>query len=516
MTGPSNNKNNIECRESSTCVVLCQPARSRGAKCRGRGGIYSGWCILLVVTLLLSACALNPVTGQSELMLLGESEEIAMGRQTAAAVVKEYGVYPDEALQRYVAGIARPMAGSSHRPGLPWQFQVMDSPVVNAFAAPGGQIFVTRGLLAAVNDEAELAGVLAHEIGHVTARHSARNYSQSLLAGLGVQISTALAGSYGSAVGQLLETGTGLLFLKYSRDDERQADALGVEYAYKAGYDTNRMADFFTTLQRQEQLSGQRADGIPEWFSTHPSPVDREATVRSLTGQWRSRLPHSALRVGRDEYLARIDGMVYGDDPRQGFLAGNWFCLPQYQTEFKVPAQWVMVREGERLRLSSPDRKGLVIIDVSTGTAGEAARAFASAGQASVQESRQITVNGSSGVALLSSISDGGRRLMVASHFIQRGERVFTFHGVSAEADYRRLSGLLAEPAGSLAAMTDAGRLNRQPQRLVIRRVSRAAIVEEALRDLGAKREDWPQLIWLNGLRGGERVAAGQRLKIIQ
>ncbi len=516
MTGPSNNKSNIECRESSSCVVLCQPARSRGAKSRGRGGIYSGWCILLVVTLLLSACALNPVTGQSELMLLGESEEIAMGRQTAAAVVKEYGVYPDEVLQRYVAGIARPMALASHRPGLPWQFQVMDSPVVNAFAAPGGQIFVTRGLLAAVNDEAELAGVLAHEIGHVTARHSARSYSKSMLAGLGVQLGTALAGSYGSTVGQLLETGTGLLFLKYSRDDERQADALGVEYAYKAGYDTNRMADFFTTLQRQEQLSGQRADGIPEWFSTHPSPVDREATVRSLTGQWRSRLPHSALRVGRDEYLARIDGMVYGDDPRQGFRAGDWYCLPQYQTEFKVPSRWELTREGERLRLIAPDRKGLVIIDVAPGRAADAARAFASAGQASVEQTRQVTVNGSSAVAMLSTVADGGQRLKVTSHFIQRGERVFTFHGISAEGDYPRLSGLLAAPAESLALITDTGRLNPRPRRVAVRQVPRAAAVEEALRDLGAKREDWPQLVWLNGLRGGERVAAGQRLKIIQ
>lgn len=511
MTGPSGRTCNIEYPHPSIPAPVCQQARRAGPS-----GIILPLFVGLLLALVLSACALNPVTGQSELMLVGEADEVAMGREAAAAVVKEYGVYPDQALQRYVSGVARPMAGASHRPALPWQFQVMDSPVVNAFAAPGGYVFVTRGLLAAVNDEAELAGVLAHEIGHVTARHSARSYSKSMLAGIGVQLGTVLAGSYGSAVGQLLETGTGLLFLKYSRDDERQADALGVEYAYKAGYDTNRMADFFTTLQRQEQLSGQRADGIPEWFSTHPGTADREATVRSLTGQWRSRIPQSVPRIGRDDYLARIDGMIYGDDPRQGFRTGDWYCLPQYQAEFKVPSRWELTREGERLRLIAPDRKGLVIIDVAPGRAIDAARGFASAGQASVEQTRQVSVNGSSAVAMISTVADGAQRLKVASHFIQRGERVFTFHGISAEGDYPRLSGLLSAPAESLAPITDPGRLNPRPRRVAVRQVHRAATVEEALRDLGAKREDWPQLTWLNGLRGGERVAAGQRLKIIQ
>jgi len=239
-------------------------------------------CGLMVLALaILAGCAINPVTGQNQLMLVSEQEERQLGLQTRESVGKEYGVYGDAALQGYVSGVAQPLARVSHRPTLDWHFEVMDSPVVNAFAAPGGYVFVTRGLLAAVNDEAELAGVLAHEIGHVTARHSAHQMSQAMLAGLGVQLGTALAGSYGNLLGPLLEAGTGLLFLKYSRDDERQADALGVEYATKAGYDTNRMADFFVTLQRQESLDGGKGGGVPEWFSTHPSPVDREASVRA-------------------------------------------------------------------------------------------------------------------------------------------------------------------------------------------------------------------------------------------
>ena len=166
------------------------------------------WCGLLTILmstwLLLAGCAVNPATGRSELMLISEEEERQLGQSTDESVVAEYGIYPDAALQNYLNSVARPLARESHRPGLDWQFKVMDSPVVNAFAAPGGYVFVTRGLLAAVSDEAELAGVLAHEIGHVTARHSARNYSQSLLAGIGVQLGTVLAGDYGQAVGTLL------------------------------------------------------------------------------------------------------------------------------------------------------------------------------------------------------------------------------------------------------------------------------------------------------------------------
>ncbi|MHB8709550.1 MAG: M48 family metalloprotease, partial [Desulfuromonadales bacterium] len=306
------------------------------------------WGLLLLLG-ALCGCALNPVTGRSELMLLSEQDERQIGVQTRQSVIEEYGAYDDAALQGYVNGIAQPLARVSHRPVLDWQFQVMDSPVVNAFAAPGGYVFITRGLLAVINDEAELAGVLAHEIGHVTARHSARNYSQSLLTGLGLQLGTALAGSYGQVLGPLLEVGTGLLFLKYSRDDEREADALGVEYATKAGYDTNRMADFFTTLQRQETLEGVKGGGLPEWFSTHPSPVDREAAVRSQTTQWRTRLPHQTYRLNRDAFLARIDGLIYGEDPRQGFREGEWFYLPQHQAQFRIPAQWAFQREGNQV-----------------------------------------------------------------------------------------------------------------------------------------------------------------------
>jgi predicted Zn-dependent protease len=474
----------------------------------------TGGLILLLAG--LCACAINPVTGQSELMLLSEHDERQLGLQAQSSVIEEYGRYDAPALERYVQGVAIPMARLSHRPTLDWQFQVMDSPVVNAFAAPGGYIFVTRGLLAAVNDEAELAGVLAHEIGHVTARHSARNYSRSLMAGLGVQLGAALAGSYGETVGTLLEVGSGLLFLKYSRDDERQADALAVEYASKGGYDTNRMADFFVTLQKQETLEGSGGGGLPEWFSTHPSPVDREAAVRAQTAQWRARLPGQSFRVNRDAYLDRIDGMVYGDDPRNGFRDGDGFYLPREQVRFRVPAQWAFERAGQRVQMTLPQQAGVVLFAFAKGGAEQQAREFLAGVKAQLLQSSEQSLNGLKVRRLVSSVTDGAKRVRIVSHFFQKGDTVFTFHGLTSEADFPRQLAALEQPAQSFAVLTDPARLNRQPQRLVVRRVGKASTLEELLRAEKIDAQLWPRIAWLNELRLTDRLQTGQRVKIVK
>lgn len=472
------------------------------------------WGLLLLGA--LCGCALNPVTGRSELMLLSEQDERQMGVQTRQSVVEEYGAYDDAALQGYVNGIAQPLARVSHRPALDWQFQVMDSPVVNAFAAPGGYVFITRGLLAVINDEAELAGVLAHEIGHVTARHSARNYSQSLLTGLGLQLGTALAGSYGQVLGPLLEVGTGLLFLKYSRDDEREADALGVEYATKAGYDTNRMADFFTTLQRQETLEGVKGGGLPEWFSTHPSPVDREAAVRTQTAQWRARLPNQGYRSNREGFLARIDGLTYGEDPRQGFREGEWFYLPQHQVQFRIPAQWEFQREGNQVQMTHPQKAGVILFGIQKGTVDQVSRTFVSSMKASVQQSSERTINGMRARELVSIVTNGQQRARMVSHFFQRGGEVFMFHGLTGENTFSRLAATLGQSAASFAPLTDRAKLNRQPQRIAVKQIGKTSTLEAALQAFAVDRTLWPRIAWMNELQLSDRLLPGQRIKIIE
>jgi len=478
--------------------------------------LAGGLPLLFLLAVIGAGCAVNPVTGQSELMLLTEQDERRLGLQAEQAVIEEYGAYPDAALQSYLNGIAQPLARISHRPGLDWRFQVMDSPVVNAFAAPGGYVFVTRGLLAAVNDEAELAGVLAHEIGHVTARHSARNYSQSLLAGFGLQLGTALAGSYGQVLGPLLEAGTGLLFLKYSRDDERQADALGVEYASKGGYDTNRMADFFTTLQRQETLEGATGSGLPEWFSTHPSPVDREAAVRAQTAQWRSRLPAQNFRVNRDAYLDRINGLIFGEDPRRGFRDGDWFYLPQYRAQFRVPAGWTFKREGSQVQMVHPQKAGAILFSLQQGSIEPLAQAFVAKLKARVEQSAEQTVNGLRARRLVATVIDGNQQTQIVSYFIQKGNETFIFHGLADAAGFSKVATTLEQPAASFAALSDQTKLNRQPQRLAVKQISQATTLEEALRSYRVDGKLWPRVAWMNELRLTDRLQPGQRIKVIE
>ncbi len=235
----------------------------------------------------LASCAVNPVSGQRELMLISEDKEIQLGRQTDADVVRQFGIYDDQKLNAYVNGLGQRMGKVSHRPHLAYHFKVLDVSVVNAFAVPGGYVYFTRGILANLNTEAELAGVMGHEIGHITARHSAQQISRAQLAKLAVEAGSVFSDEF-RALSGLAGFGVQMLFLKFSRDNERQADDLGVEYASKVGYDASQMANFFETLDRM-QAHGDKS-GLPSWFSTHPNPEDREKVVRERSREWQQKL----------------------------------------------------------------------------------------------------------------------------------------------------------------------------------------------------------------------------------
>ena len=200
-------------------------------------------------------CAVNPVTGKSELMLVSREQEIAMGQESDASVVATYGVYDDPEIQTFIEEKGQAMARISHRPDLPYEFKVLDSPVINAFAVPGGYVYFTRGILAYLNNEAEFAGVLGHEIGHITARHSAKQVSRAQLAQLGLGIGSIISQDF-AQYANIASAGLGLVFMKFGRDAERQSDDLGVEYSTDIGYNSYEMANFFRTLDRMSPDDG--------------------------------------------------------------------------------------------------------------------------------------------------------------------------------------------------------------------------------------------------------------------
>jgi predicted Zn-dependent protease len=475
-------------------------------------------CLLLVgfVSGPLTGCALNPATGEQQLILISEQDEARMGRSTDRSVSRVYGLYDDQALQNYVAGIGAALARNSHRPDLSWRFRVIDSPVINAFAAPGGYVYVTRGLLAAVNSEAELAGVLGHEIGHVTARHSAQQYSEKMLAGIGLGLGESLLGSYGDLLTPVLETGAGLLFLNFSREDERQADALGVDYTTRTGYDAARSADLFVTLASQPGRAAGSAR-LPEFLSTHPSPADREATVRGLAARTLAQRPAARPTVNREALLQMIDGLVYGEDPRQGFFEEGWFYLPEAGVKWPVPQGWSDQRQGNDLQLRQPDGKAFVLVALRPdSTIEQAVEEFLRASKARVQSDTTTSVNGMTLRQLVSLVASARGRTVVLSSIYRRGRQVFAFHAVTGEQDYAELYTVMRRPAAGFARMTDRARLERQPLRVHVERAGRSAPLERLLAAAQVDRERRAEIAWLNAMALSDTVPAGEAYKLLR
>ena len=255
----------------------------------------------VLTALSLAACATNPVTGQREYNLMSEAQEAQLGQEMDPQVRAEMGLYPDSGLQEYVQGVGMRLAKASERPDLPWRFAVVDVPAVNAFALPGGYIYITRGLLAHLDNEAELAGVLGHEIGHVTARHAARAYTRQTSVGIGAAATSVFfpeAAPYAAAA----QTGLGVLFLKYHRSQEVQSDSLGARYAAKEGWQPAGMEGVLETLGRISVSADRR--GVPNWLATHPQPADRVAKVSADVEALAATRPAAQWTVNRDEYLS--------------------------------------------------------------------------------------------------------------------------------------------------------------------------------------------------------------------
>ena len=424
--------------------------------------------ILAAALLLLSGCAVNPVSGDREFVLVSESQEIAMGAQGAESVSQSIGVVDDEALQSYIQGLGMHLAADSERPELPWSFSVLDDPTPNAFAFPGGYIFITRGLMGLMGNEAELASVLGHEIGHVTARHSVAMMTRAQVAQIGLGVGSILSPTL-AEFSEAAAGGLSLLFLSYSRDAERQADDLGFTYALEHGYDVREMVNVFASLQQAGQLAGVSA--LPNWLASHPDPGERIQRIESRLGNLDQ--PLEGTRIGQEDYLARIDGMVFGVNPRQGYFEDNLFLHPDLAFRIRFPEGWQTQNMAQAVMAGSPEEDALMQLTLSSGSPNEAAEQFFAQEGLAASDVRQRNINGLSAVSGHFQAETASGQLAGQAAFVAHGEHTYQLLAFTPAARIGHYGSVFERAIGSFARLTDRDALARQPDHIAIMRTPR-------------------------------------------
>jgi predicted Zn-dependent protease len=482
---------------------------------RHRDGRTIRWAraaIALALLLPLASCAINPATGKRQIMLISEAQEIQLGQENDKAVVAQFGLYDSEELQRYVSDLGRSLAATSERPDLDWTFRVLDDTLVNAFALPGGYIYVTRGILAHFANEAELASVLGHEIGHVTARHGANQMSKAQLAQLGLGMGAVLSPENLQSVVDLAGFGMELLFLKYSRDDERQADDLGLRYLVKDGYDPRPMGNVFATLKRVSEAQG--GGGAPTWLMTHPDPENREARIDGRIEAMNT--DFSSRPIRRDEFLARIDGIVFGNDPRHGYFRENAFYHPELKFRMEFPPDWPTTNARQYVAAASPDQDAYVKLSLVEAAGAEAAlREFLDQEGIGGQNPWNRSVNdlATAGSSFTATLSQGNAMGEIA--FIEYDDQIYQLLGLTRESSWAARRDALTDCLASFRRLTDRRMLDVLPQRLKIVRPDRSMSLSEFAERYSATAPE-ATLAIINGLEPGARVEAGRPYKVVQ
>lgn len=463
----------------------------------------SGW---LGFALLAVGCDMHPGTG-SRGPSVSESKDTAIGRAGAADVIAAFGAHPNAALQAYVNRVGQAVAEAGQS-GASWEFTVVEDASANAFALPGGFIFVTRGLLARLGSEAELAAVLGHEIAHVTSRHAARRSRREQLAPIGLTGGTAVSPVI-ARLAPINTAGEDLLHLQYGRDDETEADRLGFGYAVAQGWDARRMRGLFAMLQRDAFLRG--IGQFPSWQATHPDPGDRIRALDQLVRA--SDADFSDLHVGVTEYLTEIDGLVYGEDPRDGFFQGSLFVQPELAYLIRFPEGWALHNTSQAVTAVSPDGAGVLELRGVFGTVAEAARDFVDQEGLTAGPLEHSRIHGLEALhATFEAQADDGPVIQGTATFVRYGDTTWRIVGFAVPELFTAVAEAFAQTAQSFAPLEDAAALAMQPRRIRITRSPHAMTLGEFTTEFPSS-ISLEELAALNGLGSTSTLSAGQLVK---
>lgn len=477
-----------------------------------------GLALAAAAPLLLGGCSVNPATGDEQFTaFLSPEEERRVGAQEHPKLVKAFGgLYEDPALQRYVSSLGRLLQQTSEQPEPPFTFVVLDSPVVNAFALPGGYVHVTRGLMALANDEAELAGVIAHEIGHVTARHSAERYSHGLVAGLGAAILGAVVDN--RSVSDFANIAAGAYVQGYSRSQELEADTLGVRYLSRAGFDATAMSSFLETMGAEatlaNKMAGKRGAGAQGGlFASHPRTADR---VRKAAAA--AQVKFGGERA-RDIYLRRIDGMIYGDSPEDGFVRGRAFAHPILRIAFTAPPGFRLHNAPEAVVGTHPlgatvrfDEARLANPSLSTWHYLRGVWAS----KVALTRIERTQVDGMDAVAASTRVrTTSGVRDVRLVAIRAAPTRVYRFFFVTPPRQTREFSTPFRQMIASFRRLGVQQAANLRPLRLRVVEVAPGDTVESLAARMPFNDFRTEQFRVLNGLGPRERLQPGQLVKIV-
>jgi predicted Zn-dependent protease len=468
---------------------------------------------LVVAAAVAAACATNPATGRRQLLLISEQEEIQLGRESDQEVRQQMGVYEDADLQRYVERVGRELVRSSYRTELPWTFTVVDEQAVNAFALPGGFVYLTRGILPFLQDESELAAVMGHEIGHVDGRHGVDAYSRQLLAGGGLASGGVFLPEIRPFQG-LAGAAFGLMFLKHSRDAELEADQLGVRYAAAQGWDPDGMPGLLSTLDRLDEASGS-SRGVPNWALTHPPAADRVTKVQEAVAA--ARTP-AAQATNRTEFERHLDGLVFGDSREKGFVRGADFLHPVMRFALRFPDGWLISNTDEQVTAVESDAGtvGIVLrlVPNPSGSIEQTARAHMTSAGFQEISGRGERINGLTAYVGTYEATADNRKVSSRAAHIRLGSQTFMVAGLAAAGEFGRATDEFAAAIGSFRELSreEADRL--QPDRVDFR-VVRAGDTWESLARQAGGRLKASTIAIMNGGDPGTPPRAGERIRII-
>jgi predicted Zn-dependent protease len=472
-----------------------------------------------VAALGLAGCAQNAATGRSSFTGFSDiSDDVQVGRREYPKLLEAFGgAYEDRRLQAYVDAMLRRMVPYTEYPDLPYEVTIANTPIVNAFALPGGKITLTRGLLAMASNEAEVAGVMAHEMGHVTGRHSAERQGAGMVAQIGAVLLGAVTGS--SEVANLASFGAQAYLQSYSRDQEMEADMLGVRYMTRAGYDPDAMASFLATLGDQARLDarmmGRDPSAVDQYniMATHPRSVDRVQQAMRLAETARPADPV----VGREAFLDTISGMIFGDDPEQGLILGQRFVHPGLRFAYEVPDGFRLINSQDKVVAQHSDGAA-IIMDMGASRSGDAASYLRDwMGGAGLSNLERITVNGlpaATGAVRVQSKQGAMRGQAVVLPAPQQ-RRMLRFLFLAPPNLFGRLSEDFRRTTYTIRHLSGAEAAAVKPMRLLVTKVRPGESIANLSTGLpyGRWNDDWFRL--LNDLEVDEDVRPGDLVKIV-